>query len=40
LSITSKEKEGTTVQVDLPSRLGSQTSAAPSPNSRLNMIPA
>ncbi|MGO8701463.1 MAG: ATP-binding protein [Limisphaerales bacterium] len=39
LSITSKEKRGTTVQVDLPSRLGAQTQAAPSPNSRLNMIP-
>jgi signal transduction histidine kinase len=39
LSITSKEKKGTTVQVDLPSKLGTQTQAAPVFPSRLNMIP-
>ena len=41
LSITSKEKKGTTVQVDLPTRLNSgQTTSATSPGHRLNMAPA
>ncbi|MGA2174725.1 MAG: ATP-binding protein [Verrucomicrobiota bacterium] len=41
LSIASKEKAGTTVQVDLPSKLSvNHTPAPPSSNPRLNMIPA
>jgi signal transduction histidine kinase len=41
LSITSKEKNGTTVQVDLPSRLNpGQTSPPPTGGPRLNMVPA
>jgi signal transduction histidine kinase len=41
LSITSKEKSGTTVQVDLPNRLHpGQTSPPPAGGSRLNMVPA
>jgi signal transduction histidine kinase len=41
LSITSKEKRGTTVQVDLPSRLKpGQASPPPSGGPRLNMVPA
>ncbi|HTA29475.1 MAG TPA: ATP-binding protein, partial [Candidatus Cybelea sp.] len=41
LSITSKEKSGTTVQVDLPNRLRSgPTSPPPSGGSRLNMVAA
>jgi len=41
LSITSKENEGTTVQVDLPSRLDQgQTSTPPSTAQRLKMVPA
>ncbi len=38
LSITSKEKSGTTVHVDLPARLNSQSLSPPS--ARLNMVPA
>ena len=41
LSITSKEKEGTTVQVDLPNRLNmGQTSSPASGGQRSNMVPA
>jgi len=41
LSITSKEKSGTTVQVDLPNRLRpGQTSRPPSGGPRLNRVPA
>jgi signal transduction histidine kinase len=41
LSITSKEKNGTTVQVDLPNRLNTgQTSPPSSGGPRLNMVPA
>jgi signal transduction histidine kinase len=41
LSISSKEKKGTTVQVDLPSRLNQgQATSPPSPGPRPNMVPA
>jgi two-component system sensor histidine kinase HydH len=41
LSISSKEKKGTTVQVDLPSRLNQgQTSSMPSAGQRPNMVHA
>ncbi|HEY3861873.1 MAG TPA: ATP-binding protein [Verrucomicrobiae bacterium] len=40
LSITSKESEGTTVQIDLPSRLSGQSSPAPPGGPRPNMVPA
>jgi signal transduction histidine kinase len=41
LSITSKEKEGTTVQVDLPNRLNQgQSSSSPSGGQHPNMVPA
>jgi signal transduction histidine kinase len=41
LSIASKEKKGTTVQVDLPSQLSQgQASAPPAGVQRLNMVPA
>jgi signal transduction histidine kinase len=41
LSISSKEKKGTTVQVDLPSRLNqSQTGSVPTAIPRPSMVPA
>jgi signal transduction histidine kinase len=40
LSITSKEKKGTTVQVDLPSRITPDPSGAPPAGSRANMVSA
>ena len=41
LSVASKEKKGTTVQVDLPSKLSaSQTPAPPPGNTRRDMVPA
>jgi signal transduction histidine kinase len=41
LSISSKEKKGTTMQVDLPSRLNQgQAASPPSAGPRLNMVPA
>jgi signal transduction histidine kinase len=41
LSISSKEKKGTTVQVDLPNRLSQGHASSPAPDGpRMNMVPA